>query len=214
MKRALLLSLSVLAIASCFDPLYESGDPLTSGWVLCCPGGAIDTCFCDSPEALTCRASVFPCANGTCSASPTCGAGGGSAGGGTATGGGSTTMDAGSAGGGTSTGGGGGAGAGGGADGGVVTDAGSSDAGAIDAGSQYDGGIGGGGGSMEDAGSPIGGGTATGGGGGSMPTRFEFCCASGRVTTCACPASGCVNAPFTPCPGGSCVDGTSTALCR
>ena len=25
---------------------------------------------------------------------------------------------------------------------------------------------------------------------------------------------GLVNAPFTPCPGGSCVAGTSTALCR
>jgi hypothetical protein len=35
-----------------------------------------------------------------------------------------------------------------------------------------------------------------------------------RITTCACPLSGCVGTPFTPCPGGACVAGSSTAICR
>ena len=54
MKRAgAMLFITVLAGASCFDPLYEDGAPLTSSWVLCCQSGAVNTCFCE--EATSCE---------------------------------------------------------------------------------------------------------------------------------------------------------------
>lgn len=177
--------------ASCLDPLYEDGAPLTSGWVLCCQSGTVNTCFCE--EASSCAQSLFACASGGCSATPVCqgGTGGGAAGGG----GGS------SAGGGTGTGGGASGGGGGG-----LADAGTVDAGTIDGGS--------GGGAGGGAGGGSGGGGAGGGTGGGTSSAYEFCCNLSRVTTCACPSTGCAHEPFTPCPGGSCIAGTSTAICR
>lgn len=176
-----------LVAAACLDPLYEEGAPLDSAWVLCCRGGAVDTCYCD--QATSCAPNLFvPCAAGRCAtATSFCP---GPTGGGTA-------QDAGVAtGGGAGGASGGGAGTGGGAasDAGVFLDAGTQDAG-----------VGGG------AGGGSGGGGGGGGGGGSA--AYEFCCVDSRVTTCACPFSGCTNAPFTPCPGGSCVAGTTASIC-
>ncbi len=204
MKGLRSLFVFALLAAACLDPLYEDGAPLTSGWVLCCPSGEVSTCFCD--EATSCQRNVFPCASGRCSATPFCpaGTGGGAgAGGGAGTGGGAAT--GGGAGGGTATGGGAASGGGGGAtqDAGVAIDGGvEPDAGVID------GGTGGG------AGGGSGGGAGGGAGGGTGGSAFEFCCVNSRVTTCTCPASGCTNTPFTPCPNGSCVMGTSNAICR
>lgn len=99
------------------------------------------------------------------------------------------------------TGGGSGTGGSGGASGGGT---GLSDAGAA----------GGGGGTTLDAGTVTGGGAGGGGGGGGISPSFEFCCFEARVSTCTCPASGCNAAPFTPCPGGACIAGTSSAICR
>jgi hypothetical protein len=199
------LVLIAATAAACLDPLYEDGAPLTSGWVLCCKAGAVDTCFCD--EATSCQQSVYPCAGGRCSSTPLCfgGTGGGAAGGGAGTGGGG---GAGGSGGGTTGGGAGGGGAA--ADGGVAFDAGLPDGGS-DAGTPADAGVIDGGTGGGAGGGSGGGGGAAGGGGGSS---FEFCCVNARVTTCACPTNGCVGAPFTPCPGGSCIAGTSTAICR
>jgi len=188
--------LLALTAAACLDPLYEDGAPLTSGWVLCCNGGAVSTCFCD--DATSCQHSLFACAAGHCSATPVCASG---TGGGTGTGGGA----AGGGGGGLQD-----AGVGGGSGGGGAS---------MDGGSTIDGGPGGGagggsgGGAGGGAGGGSGGGGASGGGGGST-MRFEFCCVQSRVTTCACPSTGCTGGLFTPCPGGSCVAGTSTAVCR
>lgn len=128
--RALLLF--TVTAAACFDPLYEDGAPLTSGWVLCCNAGAVNTCFC--ADASSCQQSLFACAAGRCSSTPVCGGSGGGSGGGAATGGG-----------------GGAAGGGGGTiDAGLLLDAGVSDGGTIvDAGvpdSGTGGGAGGGGG--------------------------------------------------------------------
>ena len=184
--------------AGCFDPLYEDGAKLDSSWVMCCQGGSVTTCFCEA--AASCTESSYACAAGRCaSALAFCpmgtggGAGGGAAGGGAGTGGGA------SGGGGAQSGG--GAGGGGGlSDGGAPSDAG-----------VVDGGIGGGGGTGGGAGGGSGGGT---GGGGAVTPSYEFCCFGARVTTCQCPSTGCTNAPFTPCPGGSCVAGTRTSLCR
>ncbi len=134
-RRALkLLTLVLLTTAACLDPLYEDGAPLTSGWVLCCQAGAVDTCFCE--QATSCQQRLYPCAMGRCSSTPFCLA---------ATGGGSGT------GGGSSAGGGAGGGGGGGSqDAGVgPTDAGVLDAGA---GGGSGGGAGGGGGATVDAG--------------------------------------------------------------
>ena len=186
MKRAVsTLFVVMLAGASGLDPLYEDGAPLTSGWVLCCQSGAVNTCFCD--DASSCQQNFFPCAAGACSASASCsmGADAGAAGGG---GGAASGGGGGAAGGGTGTGGGGGI-----ADAGQPADAGVSDAGVIDAG-------------VIDAGT-------TDAGGASGPA-FQFCCVLSRVTTCSCPPSGCVAEPFTPCPGGSCLAGTTSAICR
>lgn len=60
----------VLVAASCLDALYEEGAPLTSGWVVCCPRGDLDSCPCI--EESSCKPSVFACAAGRCSATPTC----------------------------------------------------------------------------------------------------------------------------------------------
>ncbi|MFZ5440421.1 MAG: hypothetical protein ACOZQL_10450 [Myxococcota bacterium] len=180
-----LLTLVALVLAACLDPLYEDGAPLDSSWVTCCEDGQLTSCFCADPTR--CMARPTACAFGTCTSSPVCplsGGGGGSAGGGSGFGGGSAF--------------------GGGAGGGSSADAGSQDAGVQDAG------IGGGAGGGTGGGATGGG---TGGGGGS-PQVFEFCCVQSRLTTCACPASGCIGAPFTACPGGACVAGTTTSLCR
>jgi hypothetical protein len=60
------------------------------------------------------------------------------------------------------------------------------------------------------AGGSIAGGAAGGGTGGGTPEpEYELCCVSSLVTTCECPITGCLNAPFTPCPGNRCVAGTS-----
>ena len=181
MKRAVsTLFVTLLAGASCLDPLYEDGAPLTSGWVLCCQSGAVNTCFCN--EASSCQQNFFPCAGGACSASPSCSMGGGADAG--ATGGGGGAASGGGSGGGAA---GGGAGTGGG--GGGIADGGQpADAGVIDAG-------------------------PTDGGGASGPA-FQFCCVLSRVTTCSCPPSGCVTEPFTPCPGGACIEGATSAICR
>lgn len=192
-RRTSVRALLVIAVTAgaCLDPLYEDGAPLTSGWVLCCKTGAIDTCFCD--EATSCQQSVYPCADGRCSPTPICPLTGGG-----------TGADGGV---------GGGGGAGGGAGGGGISDAGTQDAGVLDggtdAGTPADAGASDGG-----AGGGAGGGTGGGAGGGGGGASFEFCCVNARVTTCACPTNGCVGAPFTPCPTGACVAGTSTALCR
>lgn len=204
------LVLTAATAAACLDPLYEDGAPLTSGWVLCCKSGAVDTCFCD--EATSCQQSVYPCAGGRCSPTPLCftGTGGGAGGGaGTGGGGGAGGSGGGAAGGGAGTGGGGGGG--GTSDAGVAIDAGVPDAGTPADAGVFDGGTGGGSGGGAGGGSGGGGGAAGGGGGGSS---FEFCCVDARVTTCACPTTGCVGVPFTPCPGASCIAGTSTAICR
>lgn len=106
-----------------------------------------------------------------------------------------STSDAGTGGGSGSTGGGSGGG------GAVILDG-----GPVGGGASQDAGAGGGGGnSSYDAGT---------GGGTTMSTGFEFCCVNSRVTTCACGVSGCIGAPFTPCPGGGCVAGTTQAICR
>jgi hypothetical protein len=131
--RALLLFF--ITAAGCFDPLYEDGAPLTSGWVLCCPAGAIDTCFCD--DATSCQRSVFACAAGRCSPTPSCSTG---SGGGAAAGGGGGAA-------------GGGSGGGTGGAGGGIADAGLPPDGGIDAGTSFDagtgGGAGGGGGTLQ-----------------------------------------------------------------
>ncbi len=74
----------------------------------------------------------------------------------------------------------------------------------------------------QDAGAAMGGGGGAGGGtggggqigsGGGTSVAYEFCCASGRVRTCACPSSSCTGAPFTPCANGGCVEGTTSGAC-
>lgn len=194
-SRGLLMFVG-LFVAACIDPLYEDGAPLTEGWVVCCQNGAIDTCFCE--DQTSCAQPIYACARGTCATNPQCNGG---AGGGSATGGGSGT-----AGGGSATGGGSGTGGGGPTDAGSELDGGLPGGGA-GGGSGEDGGVGGG--SGVDAG--VGGG-AGGGGGTSTPT-YEFCCVNSRVTSCACPTSGCVGAPFTACPRNACVTGSTQAIC-
>ncbi len=189
-----------LVAAACLDPLYEEGAHLTPGWVLCCPSGVVDTCYCES--ASSCEPEPAACSGGRCApALSLCTnfpmADAGTTGGGTGTGGGS--------GGGAGTGGGAAGGGGGSSDAGATTDAGVSDAGVSD------GGTGGGSGGGTGGGS---GGGIGGGSGGGTGTTFEFCCFNSRVTTCACPNSGCTNPTFTPCPGGGCIAGSNTALCR
>lgn len=186
-SRGLLVVMGLFA-AACLDPLYQDNDPLTSGWVVCCQRGAIDTCFCD--DQTSCERPVFACPSGACASNPQCII--------EPTGGGTGYADAGTTGGGAGTGG--GSATGGGA---ATVDGGYSDAG-----------TGGGGGASEDAGTGGGGGSAPTGGGTGVSTGFEFCCVNSRVTSCFCPITGCVGAPFTPCPGGACVAGTSQSLCR
>jgi len=114
-----------LTAQACFDPLYESGQPLVDTYVVCCEAGRLTTCLCQ--DVNTCEAAFVACAGGSCTTALACdgtggGTGGGAAGGGTggAFGGGS----GGGAGGGTGGGAGGGsiedAGAGGGAGGGAT----------------------------------------------------------------------------------------------
>ncbi|MDP2270943.1 MAG: hypothetical protein Q8K32_09450 [Archangium sp.] len=203
-----------LVAAACFDPLYEEGAHLTPGWVLCCPSGVVDTCFCES--ASSCQPEPVACAGGRCAAvQALCtlhpnqdagiGGGNGAGGGGAGAGGGS--------GGGAGTGGGAAGGGGGTADSGVYLDAGVVDAGLSDAGAGGGSGGGTGGGSGGGTGGGTGGGSGGGTGGGTS-TSFEFCCLNARVTTCACPLSGCTNSSFTPCPGGGCVPGSNAEVCR
>jgi hypothetical protein len=73
-----------------------------------------------------------------------------------------------------------------------MADAGSPDAGSFDAG-QIDAG------SAPDAGRPI--------------VGYASCCQNGRVSTCACFVSPCQSPPFTPCAGGSCLEGTTGGRC-
>ena len=209
-----------LVAAACLDPLYEEGAHLTPGWVLCCPSGVVDTCFCES--ASSCQPEPAACAGGRCAPAlalcpgPTgggAGTGGGGAGAGGGSGGGAGT-GGGATGGGTATGGGGGS-----SDGGVIFDGGFADGGISDGGADggiSDGGAGGGsgGGAGGGSGGGTGGGSGGGTGGGGTGTSFEFCCLNARVTTCACPLSGCTNSPFTPCPGGGCVPGSNAEVCR
>lgn len=184
---------------SCFDPLYESGDPLENSWVVCCEAQRLTTCLCN--DIATCQGSFAVCADGVCTGGSACGTAGG-AGGGSGTGGGSATGGGGGA---TSdagtgydagTGGGVGGGTGGGAGGG----GGFADAGFPDSG--IGGGAGGGGG-VVDAG--LGGGAGGGSGGGGSVVQYEACCISGQVTSCQCPLSGCTGTPFLPCSSGRCV---------
>lgn len=186
--------------AGCFDPLYE--EPIDH--VICCNDGYVDTCPCAA--GFSCRQPLTPCALGRCSASLICPGAGGGAG-----------SDAGAAGGGAGTGGGAGGGAAGGGAGGGTTGGGGggasdgglpADAGVQDAGVMIDAGTGGG------AGGGAGGGSGGGAGGGGSLGAYEFCCVNARVSTCACPFGNCPGAPFTPCPGGSCVAGTATGACR
>lgn len=102
--RRVSLILALTAVA-CLDPLYEDGAPLSSGWVLCCNGGALTTCFC--ADATSCQHSLYACAGGRCSTTPLCSAAGGGAGtgggGGASGGGGGGLADAGVSGGGGGT---------------------------------------------------------------------------------------------------------------
>lgn len=212
-------ALALLVLAACLDPLYEDGAPLTSGQVICCEQSVLTTCYC--PDPSKCLQRPFPCAGGTCSLTPVCpstaqDAGSVGGGGGSSAGGGGGVVGGGSGTGGGNTGG--GAGGGSGVDAGTLDggsqDGGTADAGTVDAGGG--GGAGGGTGGGATGGGTGGGagGSATGGGGGGSVTGYEFCCVESRLTTCACPVTGCLNAPFTPCPGGACVAGTTTSLCR
>lgn len=183
MNRLLTATLFALLGAGCFDPLYEDPDPLGEvTWAVCCVSGQVDTCPCDSPDG--CPATFRACAAGTCaeSQSQSCGPG--------KDGGASSSQD-----------------------GGAGTDAGMTDAGGADAGMESDGGMpfdagvmdGGGG---TDAGVQDGGtdaGTVDAGPDDPGPA-YGPCCDPNthRVTTCACPSSGCANAPFTPCAYARC----------
>ncbi|MEW5737933.1 MAG: hypothetical protein AB1938_03350 [Myxococcota bacterium] len=192
-----------LAAQGCFDPLYESGQPLEDTWVVCCDGAFLDTCLCEN--TATCQQAFAVCAGGMCSRGTSCGGtADGGAGGGAGTGGGTGgASGGGSGGGGGGFGGGTGGGAGGG--GGGFLDAGVQDGGVSDAGVE-DGGTGGGtgGGFGGGAGGGAGGGFGGGSGGGG-PTRYEPCCVNGAVTSCVCPASGCLGLTFKPCAAGRCV---------
>jgi hypothetical protein len=72
-------------------------------------------------------------------------------------------------------------------DGGVF-DAGVLDAGVLDAGSSGDAGV--------------------------PADTYEFCCRAGQLTTCVCPQGFCAARPFTPCANATCIEGTTTGLCR
>jgi hypothetical protein len=189
-------ALILVTAFACLDPLYEDGT--ASGYFVCCQGGRVNTCACESGQ--TCRPDFKPCAAGGCSTTLSCGFGGadaGSAGGGNA--GGGNASDAGST-----------------SDAGVadagVADAGVADAGVADAG-VADAGVADAG--VADAGS-AGGGSGGGGsgGGGVFEDVFELCCAAGRVATCRCLDGLCTKMPFTACQGSRCVTGSSTASCR
>jgi hypothetical protein len=182
-----------LTASACFDPLYESGQPLQDTYVVCCQAAQLTTCLCQ--DVTTCEGSFLACAGGRCTTAPVCsGAGGGSGGG---AGGGS--QDAGTGGGG-GAGGGAGGGSGGGAGGGTgggATGGGSGGGGASGGGA--------GGGAGGGLGGGAGGGATGGGTGGGVPSAWEPCCVGGAVTSCPCPPSGCTGAGFKPCAGGRCV---------
>lgn len=158
-------------------------DGAVSRWYVCCDSGEVNTCAC--PMGQECVTQLTPCAGGTCSMTSSCQSGTGGGG-----------MDAGSAGGGTGGGGATGGGSGGAAGGGT--------------GGATGGGLGGGTGGASGGGA--GGGTGGGSGGGTSGS-YELCCVSSRISTCACPNAVCPNLPYTICPLGRCVAGTTTGTC-
>ncbi|GMU59684.1 MAG: hypothetical protein AMXMBFR34_14470 [Myxococcaceae bacterium] len=123
LRAALVGAVFGLAAQGCFDPLYESGQPLADTWVVCCEGSVLGTCLCE--DTATCQQAFVACAGGSCNRGASCGVGGGAGGGGGAAGGGTGGASGGGSGdGGTAGGAGGGggfldAGLGGGAGGGT-----------------------------------------------------------------------------------------------
>jgi hypothetical protein len=181
-KKSLLPALLSLLAVACFDPLYEDpGDVDALSWAVCCVGGQVDTCACDSQSG--CDMPFRACEAGRCMASfsQACTAPGAN------TDGGVSGLDGGTE-----------------ADGGISIDAGTD--GGTDAGTDggTDGGVDGGTDGGVDGGTDGGPQDA-----GPQPTpTYGPCCDAdtNTVTTCACPASGCgALPPFTPCANRRCV---------
>ncbi|WP_147443934.1 hypothetical protein [Corallococcus sicarius] len=174
MKRLRTAAILALLGTGCFDPLYEDPDPLGEVTWAVCCVSG-QVDTCPCDASDGCPSTFRACAAGTCAESLSQSCY-------------SSDQDAGAAGtwdSGTSTG---------------------TDAGMVDAGMPMDGGISTDGGTGTDGGISTDAGPAPDAGTQPGDIGYAPCCdpANHQVTTCACPASGCSNPPFTPCASGRC----------